>query len=44
MSKQRNARYIVTEDSHFNVLREIEFPRVNITRLDDYLKELEGLS
>ena len=39
-----NARYIVTEDSHFNVLRQIEFPKVNITRLDDYLKELEACS
>ena len=38
------ARYIVTNDSHFNVLRQIEFPRVNITRLDDYLKELEACS
>ena len=35
------ARYIVTEDSHFNILRTLRSPRVDITRLEDYLKELE---
>ena len=37
-----NARYIVTEDAHFNILRQIKFPKVEITKLDDYLRELEN--
>jgi len=35
-----NARYIVTEDHHFDVLREIEFPKVDIMNIDEFLKEL----
>jgi len=28
------ADYLVTHDKHFNILQEIEFPKVNIIRLD----------
>lgn len=34
-----NADYIVTEDAHFNVLRNIPFPHIRIIRLDDFLAE-----
>lgn len=30
-----HAKFIVTEDSHFNILRDIPYPKVDIIRLDD---------
>ncbi|MCH5308132.1 MAG: putative toxin-antitoxin system toxin component, PIN family [Prevotella sp.] len=38
-----NARFIVTEDHHFNVLREIPFPSVDVVNIDQFLKEIESL-
>ena len=35
-----NAKYIVTEDHHYNILRTIAFPKVDIIRLDDVMKTL----
>ncbi len=35
-----NADYIVTEDSHFNVLKTIPFPKVEIKRLKEFYEEL----
>jgi putative PIN family toxin of toxin-antitoxin system len=35
-----NARCIVTEDHHFNVLKEIDFPSVDILNIDQFLKEV----
>lgn len=35
-----NADYIVTEDSHFNVLKGIPFPHVEIKRLHEFCQEL----
>lgn len=32
------ADYIVTEDSHFNRLKQIPFPRLNILTLDEFLQ------
>ena len=31
-----NADYLVTNDKHFNVLKSVEFPKVNIITLDDF--------
>jgi putative PIN family toxin of toxin-antitoxin system len=31
-----NADYIVTADKHFNVLKDLEFPRLNIVSLDEF--------
>jgi len=31
-----NARYIVTEDTHFNVLKNIAFPHIEVMNLDDF--------
>lgn len=31
------ARFVVTEDSHFNILKSITFPKVEIIDLDKYL-------
>ena len=35
-----NADYIVTEDSHFNVLKTIPFPKIEIIRIQDFSREL----
>lgn len=35
-----NARCIVSEDHHFDVLKTIEFPKVDITGIDDFVKFL----
>ena len=37
-----NARFIVTEDHHFNVLKDIEFPAVDIVSIDLFLEEIEA--
>ena len=31
-----NANYIVTEDSHFKVLKHISFPQVNVLKLNEF--------
>ena len=38
-----NARYIVTEDHHFNVLKNIEFPKLNVVNIDEFLKILQNI-
>ena len=35
-----NADYIVSDDKHFNKLKHIPFPRVEVKRLDDFHQEL----
>jgi len=35
-----NAKFIVTEDHHYDILKEISFPKVNIMKLDDVLATL----
>ena len=34
------ADYIVSEDSHFRILKDIPFPRVNVISLNDFYNEL----
>ena len=34
------AKYIVTEDRHFNVLKEIQFPKVEIVEIDRFAEML----
>ena len=36
-----NADYIVTEDSHFNHLKQIQFPRLTVLTLDEFNDTLE---
>lgn len=31
-----NAHYLVTNDKHFNVLRKIEFPKINLIKIDEF--------
>lgn len=33
-----NAKYIVTDDSHYNILKNIDFPKVNIIKLDEIIR------
>jgi len=35
-----NADYIVSQDAHFNVLKTIDFPKVIVIRIEDFMKEL----
>ncbi len=35
-----NARYIVTEDHHFAVLRQIAFPSVDVIGIDEFVSQL----
>ena len=37
-----NAVFIVSEDTHFNVLKEIAFPCVNVIRLERFLQILKN--
>jgi len=36
-----NADYLVTNDAHFNVLKSISFPMVNVLNADSFLKQIE---
>lgn len=36
-----NADYLVTNDSHFNILKSIPFPKVNVIDADSFLKLIE---
>jgi putative PIN family toxin of toxin-antitoxin system len=38
-----NAKYIVSEDHHFDVLKTIPFPSVNVIGIDEFLKELKSM-
>ena len=35
-----SAKYIVTEDGHYDVLKDIDFPKVDIIKLDDIILKL----
>ncbi|MBQ6200053.1 MAG: putative toxin-antitoxin system toxin component, PIN family [Prevotella sp.] len=35
-----NAKFIVTEDSHFDILKRIDFPKIEVIGLDDIIKQL----
>ena len=36
-----NAKFIVTEDHHFDVLKDIPFPHADVVSVDDFLKEVK---
>ncbi len=38
------ADYIVSEDAHFRVLADIPFPSVNVIRLDEFIRDLDGMN
>ena len=32
-----NADYLISEDKHFNILQQIEFPKVNVLNVDEFM-------
>ena len=36
-----NASYIVSQDRHFDILKNIDFPKVNVIRIEEFVKELK---
>lgn len=38
-----NAKFIVTEDHHFNILKNVSFPKVAVINIDNFLKELSSM-
>jgi len=37
------ADYIVTEDKHFNILKEIEFPKVSVIGIEGFMRILQNV-
>ena len=37
-----NARYIVTEDRHYDVLKQTPFPFIDVVGIDEFIKVLRG--
>lgn len=35
-----NARFIVTQDHHFDILKTIDFPKIEVIDIDEFLKLL----
>jgi putative PIN family toxin of toxin-antitoxin system len=35
-----NADYIVSQDTHFDILKTINFPKVNVIRIEEFANEL----
>ena len=38
-----NVKFVVTNDQHFNELKDIDFPRVEVIGVDEFLSEVEKL-
>ena len=36
-----DAEYIVTNDTHFNILKQIDWPRLTVIDIKDFMKQLE---
>lgn len=39
-----NAHFLVTNDKHFNVLKTIDFPKINVINIDDFIEILNSNS
>jgi uncharacterized protein len=39
-----NAKYIVSEDKHFNALKSISFPKVEVIGVEQFSKELKAIN
>lgn len=39
-----NAKYIVSNDRHFDVLREIPFPKVDVIKINQFLLDLQNVA
>ena len=38
-----NATYIVSNDKHFDVLKSIQFPSIDVIKIDEFLEELKSM-
>ena len=36
-----NAKYLVSNDKHFRILQEVEFPKVDVVGIDEFLESLK---
>lgn len=36
-----NAEYIVSNDAHFNVLKEIDWPKVEVITIQDFIRQIK---
>lgn len=36
-----NVKYVVSNDKHFRILKNIDFPKVTVITIDEFLKELQ---
>lgn len=36
-----NAKYIISNDKHFSILREVDFPKVDVIGIEEFLKSLQ---
>ena len=39
-----NTDFLVTNDTHFNVVKTIKFPKINIVSANEFVKLLEGMN
>lgn len=39
-----NAKYLVSDDKHFKVLKHIEFPQIDVISIEEFMKTLKGSS
>lgn len=37
-----SARYIVTQDHHYDILKQTDFPQIDVVNIDEFLKILRG--
>lgn len=37
-----NADHLVSEDRHFKILKDIDFPRLSVIKVDEFLQMLTG--
>lgn len=38
-----NVKFVVTNDKHFNILNQIDFPKIEIIGIGEFLKEVESI-
>jgi predicted nucleic acid-binding protein len=37
-----NARFVVTDDTHFDVLKKVDFPKVDVIGLDEIIQQINN--
>jgi hypothetical protein len=37
-----NAKFVVTEDTHFDVLKKVDFPKVDVIGLDEIIQQINN--